>query len=245
MRHYLPTNAFIYKNIQTNSDKKVVYLSGLGMDIRRQREGFIRRYALNQGVSYLALDCTRFALANQDIPDYNLRKILPATMDMLAQDDKKLFLFGACYGGLMALKIAAAMPEKVSGVIALSPPYETKAFPWIDDTLLFLLKREKQFERRKANPEIIRQMILFRKMYLIAAMDQGRESIQPTFQGPVHIFHGQKDRLIPAENSLHVQRALNNPQCIVHVTPMTGHNLSNDYEMKMPICALGECLSRS
>jgi len=242
MRRYLPTDPLIYKNIQTDSDKKVVFLSGLGLNIRKQREGFLRRYALNQGVSYLALDYTRFTMENPQTPNYNLHQVLPKTLDLLAKDDKKLFLYGACFGGLMALKIAARIPERVACVLALSPPFETPEFPWTDNTTNFLIKREKEMKRKKANLKSMQQMILFRNVFKMVAQIQGREKIPTTYHGPVHIFHGQKDKFIPVENSIHVQRALDNPNCTLHISPMTGHGFQNDFKLEIPIRVLDEHL---
>lgn len=242
MRKYLQTDPLIYKNIQTDSDKKVVFLSGLGLDIRKQREGFLRRYALNQGVSYLALDYTKFTMENPKTPDYNLNQTLSKTLEILAQDNKKLFLYGACYGGLMALQIAAQIPERVGCVLAFSPPHETEEFPWADKTIAFLIKREKELERRKVKLKILQQMILFRTVFKIVADTQGREKIPTTFKGPVHILHGQNDKLIPVENSAHVQRVLDNPNCILHISPATGHGFQNDFKMENPIRLLDKHL---
>lgn len=245
MRQYLPTDSLVYKNIQSNSDQKIVFLSGLGLEIKKQREAFIRRFALNHGVSYLALDYTRYTDEHADQPYYNLLQVLPRTMAILNQDNKKLLLCGACFGGLMALRIAAQMPKRVQAVLALSPPYETLGYSWIDNADSFLKKRENDLKQRNACPEIIQKMVAFRNVVISAFQILGREKIEPTFRKPVHILHGQNDKLIPAENSLHVQQALNNPNCTVHITPKAGHTLNNDYEMKIPIRILEECLHQS
>ena len=245
MRQYLPTDDLVYKNIQTHSNKKIVFLSGLGMDIRKQREAFLRRFTLNQGVSYLALDYTRYALKNKEAPDYNIGQTLPKTMETLGQDNKKLFLFGVCYGGLMALKIAAKIPQRVAAVIAFSPPYETEAFPWIENTNEFLIKREEKLKKRNVDIKMLEQMMLFRQMIMVAFRSLGQEKIPPVFKGPMHIFHGQKDRLIPVENSSHVQKALDNPNCALHTSKSAGHTLQTDYKMEIPIEILSSCLVRN
>lgn len=244
MRRYLPTDALVYKNIQTDSDRKIVFLSGLGLEIRKQREAFVRRYALNQGVSYLALDYTRYAEKNLEVPDYNLGQTFAETIKILEQDKKKLLLCGVCYGGLMALKIASEMPNQVQSVIALSPPHETSEFAWIDKTDLFFKRRVDVLKRKEVSPEILSKMILFQHIIMTAFRGQGRTKIAPNFHGPVHIFHGEKDKLIPAENSIYVQKVLKNPNSVVHITPGAGHALNNDFEMKMPIQVLDQCLNR-
>lgn len=242
-RIYHQTNSLIHKNIDLGSDKKVVFLSGLGLAIRQQREGFIRRFVLNQGVSYLALDYTKFTDNSSENEGFRIRESYDRTMDLMTVlPDKKIFLVGSCYGGLMALKIAERLPQKIAGVVAFSPPYEIKEFPWMEQADNFLEKRINALERKKAKKYMIEKMILFRQMAMYAFRTLGKEQIKSSYMGPMSIFHGENDRLIPAENSLAIQRKFKNPNSKVIVVPTTGHTLNTDFEMKEPIRILKEYL---
>ena len=92
---------------------------------------------------------------------------------------------------------------------------------------------------------MLKKMALFRQIYMTATRIQSREKLPTTFHGPVHIIHGQNDRLIPAENSIHVQRVLQNPNCVLHITPVAGHGMQNDFKMEVPIRILDKYLSHS
>ncbi len=242
-RIYRKTNSLIYKNIDLETDKRIVFLSGLGLPIRQQREGFIRRFALNQGVSYLALDYTKFTDNSSENEGFRIQESYDRTMDLMTVlSDKKIFLVGSCYGGLMALKIAERFPQKIAGIITLAPPYEIKEYPWIDKTDTFLEKRIKVLEQKKAKKYMIEKMILFRKMVIYAFRSLGRETIKSSYMGQMSIFHGENDKLIPVENSLAIQRKFKNPNSKVIIVPTSGHTLKNDFEMKEPIRILTEYL---
>ena len=232
-RRYNPTDAFIYKNIDLGSNKRIVFLSGLGIDIRQQREGFARRFALNSGVSYLALDYTKYLESDPQ----NMEKAFSKTMEVLSNlpSNEKLFLSGPCFGGLMALKAASKMPERVGGVVTISAAYETADFPWIDKADQFLTGRINRLKEKSVNGEMTRKMVLFRQLVITAFNQHSREKIEPTYQGPLALFHGQKDHLIPVENSARIQADLNNPNASLYVIPNTGHTLNSDFEMRAQI----------
>ena len=237
-RKYHPTDSLVYKNIDLNSDKRVVFLSGLGIEIRGQREGFARRFALNSGVSYLALDYTKYLEAEPR----NMETVFSKTMEVLSNlpPKEQLFLCGPCFGGMMALKIASKIPERVGGVIAIAPAYETQNFPWIEKADHFLGRRITRLKDKNADDKIINKMISFRQLVIWAFRRHSREKIEPTYQGPLALFHGQRDHLIPPENSIYIQADLNNPKASLHVISNSGHTLNNDFEMQAQIQVLKE-----
>jgi pimeloyl-ACP methyl ester carboxylesterase len=237
---------FIYKDINKGSDLKIVFLSGLGLDIRRQREGFLRRFALLSGISYLALDYTKYVMHSSG---YSLEKInnaLTKTLEVLNQNpNEKLILIGGCFGGLMALKIAEKLPNRTIGSIVFSPAYETDNFPMVDITQSLLEERINSLKRRRADAQMINKLVSFKEMIITAFKTHSKEEIHPTYKGPLSIFHGQSDNLIPVENSHHVKKALKNPHCHVHVIKKTGHSLNRDFEMKRPLRVLKALLNKN
>ncbi len=235
----------IYKDINKGSDLKIVFLSGLGLEIRHQREGFLRRFALLSGISYLALDYTKYIIHSSG---YSLEKINNAfakTIEILNQNpNEKLILIGGCFGGLMALKIAERMPDRITGSIIFSPPYETKTFPMISTAENLLEGRINYLKQRRADAKMINKLVSFKEMIITAFKTHSKDEIHPTYQGPLSIFHGQGDNLIPVENSHHVKKALKNPHCHIHVIKKTGHSLNRDFEMKRPLRVLKALLHK-
>ena len=239
-RKYNPTDSLIYKNIDLDSDRRIVFLSGYGIEIRKQREGFVRRFALNSGVSYLALDYTKYLESDPK----NMDTVFTKTMEILSNlsPKERLFLCGPCLGGMMALRTASKIPERVGGVIAIAPAYETPEFLWIEKADQFLEQRITRLERKKADKKIIQKMIAFRQVVIGVFKRHAREKIESTYQGPIALFHGQKDNLIPVENLKYVQADLKNTNTFSYVIPNGSHTLNNDFEMRAQIRVLKEQL---
>ena len=243
-RVYGHTDPLIYKNIDFASDTKVVFLSGLGMDIRRQREGFFRRFALTHSVSYLALDYTRYIAQFSDKEDFCLDTTLPKTLELLQGSKEKLILCGLCYGGSIALKVSEQIPEKIAGMVMLSPLYETPEYPFLEKSTAFLIEREERLKQYRFDVQKLQKVIIFRQM-IQALSKKGPRALRSAYQGPVHIFHGEKDNLVPLENSFHVKEGLKNPNVHIHVIQKAGHGVISDFEWKEPMQILSRYLERT
>ena len=242
-RTYNKTNSLIYKDVDLESDTKLVFLSGLGLGIRKQREGFFRRYALTCGVSYLALDYTHYVSQFSSEDNFRLDTTLPKTLEVLQATKEKLILCGLCYGGAMALKVAAQIPERVSGIVMVAPLYETPEHPFLEKSVSFLMQKEERLKKHHFDLQKLQKVILFRQM--IQTLSTFRPMpVSHAYRGSIHIFHGENDNLVPLDNSCHIQTALKNPDVHLHVIPKTGHNIISDFEWGIPRKILNGYLGR-
>lgn len=242
-RTYNETNILLYKNIRQDSDVRLIFLSGLGTPIRQQREAFFRRFALTHGISYLALDYTKYALQYKRSEGFRINTFFDTTKTFLEQcPEQKFLLFGACFGGLMGLKVAQDMPQRVLGAVVTSPAYEMSSYPWIEKADSFLHKKcnEKTKGKDISFHHLKRLAILHQLFMSIAPV--ARSSIPHTYQGPITIFHGEKDPLIPVQNSFQIQLAMQNPNLQLKVVPNMKHTLAFDKEMKQPLGVLKQYL---
>ncbi len=245
MRIYHKTDNLIYKNIQQDSDIRLIFFSGMGSPIRSQREAFFRRFALTNGISYLALDYTKYALQHKYADHFQIDTFFDRTKEILAQcSEDKFLIFGACFGGLMGLKVTQAIPSKVSGVVLTSPAYETPLLPWIKKADSFL---HKKFNEKTKDKNIslnhLRRMAILHQLF-VSTLDLARSPISHTYQGPMTIFHGEKDNLIPPENSLLIQKQMKNPNVQLRIIPGMKHTLAMDREMKYPLSILAGYLNK-
>ena len=235
----------VYKDIDRGTPLKIVFLSGLGLEIRRQREGFLRRFALTHNVSYLALDYTEYIMRSPELSEERMKNAFAKTKDILEQTkEEKMILIGVCFGGLMALKIAEHMPKKIVGSILFSPAYETPNFPMINVAEELLQKRIKTLKDRRASIQILDKLITFKEMVISAFKTHTDKTIPSHYRGHLSIFHGSDDNLIPVENSRHIQKSLKNPHCHLHVIKKAGHSINTDFEMKRPLRLLKGYLER-
>ena len=132
--------SLVYKLMLKKSEDAVIFVSGLGLDIRQQREAFVRRFASRYNASYLALDCTNRAKAQTPF----------ALMEKEAFDvvqthfsKKRLFLTGACFGANIAMRLANRFSEQTKAVIILSPAINYSE-PSIAKTIADRVERKKQ-----------------------------------------------------------------------------------------------------
>ena len=147
---------FVYKFICSDSNQAVVFVSGMGLDIRDQREVFIRNAALKQHVSYLALDCNQMAASGKDLPSLaeDCQKIIQEKLP-----EKNLFFVGFCFGANVALRLANKLKQETSSVL-LSSPLVDYSNPSIFET--------KQFNRKNkilaVHPQLAEE---FKKLILL------------------------------------------------------------------------------
>lgn len=239
------TGNFIYKDIDKGSSLKVIYLSGLGLDIRRQREGFLRRFSLTHNVSYMALDYTKYIMDNPALSKERIQNAFIKTKNILEQTkEEKLILLGVCFGGLMGIKIMELMPDRIAGSILLSPAYETPTFPMINSAENFLHNRIHGLKKHHADPKILNKLITFKEVVISAFKVHSPKEIKSNYQGHISIFHGQNDNFIPVENSHHVKKVLKNSHCHLHIIKKNGHSMNADFEMKRPLRILKTYLEK-
>lgn len=237
------SNPLVYKNINKDSSLRIVFLSGLGLDIRRQREGFLRRFSLTHNVSYLALDYTKYIMQHPEYSQERIKDAFIKTKDILKNlKEEKLILLGGCFGGLMGLKIAEQLPNRISGCILFAPAYEPPTFPMISSAERLLENRIKILKKRQTDPQILNKLIVFKETVISAFKTHSTTVIKPNFQGHLSIFHGAEDKFILTENSRHIQKSLKNPHCHLHIIKKAGHSMNTDFEMKKPLRILNAFL---
>jgi len=246
-RIYHETTPLIYKNITQDSPIRLVFLSGMGTPVRQQREGFFRRFALTSGISYTALDYTRYVRQYKRSENFQIPSIIPQTTSILESfPEEKFLLFGPCVGGLVGLIMTQKMPQKIAGAVITSPACEIPSFPWIEQADKFLHhKVEEKTQKKRATYNQLKRLAILHQLFMATVTTISKTPLVRTYQGPMTIFHGQKDPLIPVENSFRIQEALQNPNLQLRIVPNVKHTVAFDKEMKQPISILKQYLDRS
>ena len=244
-RVYYDPTAVIYKNIRQDSPIGLVFLSGLGTPISQQREAYFRRFALTSGISYLALDYTKYARQHKNSEDFQLPAVVSETATILEKcPEQKLVLFGACFGGLMSLLMTQKMPQKIAGAVVTSPLCELPSFPWAEKANQFLHHRvQEKTQQRQPTLSQLRRLAIFHQLLMAALRTVSKTPLTKNYHGPITIFHGQRDPLVPVENSFHLQKFLENPNLQLRIIPHMKHTIMLDADMKRPISILKQYIS--
>lgn len=243
-RIYHLTTPLIYKNIQQDSPVRLVFLSGMGSPIRLQREAFFRRFALTHGISYTALDYTKHALQYRSQEFFRIPTFLSMTQSILEETpEKKLLLFGACFGGLVGMKMAQEIPSKIAGLVVTSPPYEFSEFPWVQKADDFLHNKvQEKAKEKNVKFTHLKRLAVLHKLFVATTRTVSKTPLLNTYQGPITLFHGQRDPLIPVDNSFLIQKVSSNPNMQLCIIPHMKHTLAFDKEMKQPLAILKQYL---
>ena len=227
--------SFIYKFVSSNSSQAVVFVSGMGLDVREQREIFIRRVALKQQVSYLALDCNQMSMTGKSIPSLadHCQTIIQEKLP-----EKDLFFVGFCFGANVALRLANKFAEKTKSVL-LSSPLIDYSTPSIFESSQ-MNRKNKILITRPQLAEEFQKLILLKQ--LIDFYMPGLKPEPQQYQGTIQIIHPQKDRFVPVENSEQMVRYLNRSNVELSVLPNETHTLTNDFQLKIPTMFLQKAL---
>ena len=153
-------------------------------------------------------------------------------------------VFGPCFGGLMGLQIAQEMPERIAGMVITSPPYEFPDFPWIEKADCFLHNKVEQKSKEKGVSFIkLKRLAILHRLFVASSKTLSKAPLLKKYHGPMTIFHGEKDPLIPVQNSFQIQLFMQNPNLQLKVVPNMKHTIGFDKEMKMPINILKQYLN--
>lgn len=238
------TASLIHKNISNYSPIRLVFLSGLGTPIQQQQEIFFHRFALMNSISYIALDYTRYIQQYKSSENFQIPSVIPKTTSILESFPKEKFLlFGPCFGGLMSLIMMQKIPEKIAGAVLTSPACELPSFPWTKKADQFLHQKvEEKLKKRKATYNQLKRLAILHQLFIATTTTISKTPLIRNYQGPITIFHGQNDPLIPVENSFHIQKALQNPNLRLRVVPNAKHTVAFDKGMEQPLRILKQYL---
>lgn len=237
------TEDFIYRLIKKDSRNVLVGISGLGLDIRNQREVFLRRYALKSGMSYIAFDCTQnaykqFCHLNCSAVDVrNMSRQLFQEMKKVAADvihanfsEKSLYFVGSCFGANLALHLANQFSKQTQGLVLSSPLVQYEENPVTLGLCTQLEKKIQFFSKRHVEADIISRLVLLKSFF---------EGITPlltpekqTYAGPMIILHPANDHSVPISNSAKMIQNLDRKNAELIIIPNETHSFRNDFRLK-------------
>lgn len=234
---------FIHKFLKKDANRAVVFFSGIGMPIKKQREVFLRKASLKNKVSYLALDCTKRALFFAS-HHFEISSMATEGVRIIREQfpNERLTLIGPCFGGNIALKVANQLPDQTDNVLLLSPLIEYEKNGWFENVLTRIKEKVAVLKEQPNSKEEIRKLLIFYHMW-----QKTNSILQPevqTYLGAVHVLHGECDHMIPRTNSEMMCRVLNRPNVCLNIIPHDTHSLDLDYQLCRPVQILNQVLSR-
>ena len=232
------SNPLIHKLLCKDSKNAIVFISGLGLDIKLQREVFIRRFANRYNAGYLALDSTK--RAQSDIP---FASLVQEAVQVIEKNfsKKNLFFTGACFGANIAMRLANHFNEQTKAVLIMSPAINYSN-PSITKTIRSRIERKKQACQKMGLKEQLQQLLIFQQ--LIEKVLPLADYQEQKYIGEIKILHPQKDNFISLKNSLNMLHALKRENVSLQVLANETHTLKNDNNLKLPILILEEIFQK-
>ncbi|MBQ3116752.1 MAG: hypothetical protein IJC11_00315 [Alphaproteobacteria bacterium] len=226
------TDDFIHKLILRDSSDVLVFVSGLGLNIRNQREVFIRKYALKNSMSYIAFDCTQNAYKQEASPAILFDKMKQTAKRTLQENfsNKSFYFVGSCFGANLSMYLANQFSEQTKLALISSPLIQYGKEPVCRGLCTQLEKKIKFLSRRNIDAEIISKLVLLKSFF------QEVESLLTpsvnTYTGPIIILHPENDKSVNFDNSLHMCEMLNRQNVELVQVPNETHSFRNDFQLK-------------
>ena len=231
----------IYKMITSDNQDAIIFVSGLGMDIRRQREVFIRRFAKKHQTNYVAIDSTK-QLSGEEASSTLEEK----SAEVIEQNfsDKNLFFFGFCFGGNIALRLANRFPYSTKAVLMTSPAIDYSTPSIMQNIIKWIERRNAFFSKHQQS--FVRQSRQFNEFKTIARNVIPIITPQPqTYQGPICILHPEEDSFISVENSKKMLQEMNRENIKLSILPRESHTLHNDFKLRIPLRYLANYMQKT
>ena len=232
-------DSFAHRLHRKDNKEAIIFVSGLGLDIKSQREAFVRHFAIRNHLDYLSLDTTKRAMQEGHFTD------LEDEAFELIHDNfsgRKLLFTGACFGANIALRLANRFKSSTAGVLIMSPAINYSE-PSIAETIVRRIERKKNACQKLDLKEQLQQILIFQQ--LVEKMLPFIERQEQIYLGPIKILHPQKDNFIPVLNSENMLQALRRSNVQLHILPDETHTLKDKNSLKIPFLHLAELLQKS
>lgn len=214
-----------YEHLQgKNDDITVLALTGFGATVTQPLWEPIKKFCLENSVSYLSLDYTGHGLSDGKPLDITIGQNVQDVLDVIENqaNDKPVIAAGFCYGGWISL-LAAEHANNIQGIVSSSPGVDFTRFLW--DSYL-----NEEFKEAIVKGEIVRPFddhpnFLLHKKLFDTAVPYYRLEKGLTFEKNITILHGQKDGFTPVSRSIEVQKALKKATVTLDILPACSHNV--------------------
>jgi pimeloyl-ACP methyl ester carboxylesterase len=209
----------------------VVFLPGYASDMSGSKAVALEDWAKTVGRTHLRFDYGGCGESEGEFADQTLtgwRDDVLAMLDLLAEP---AILVGSSMGGWLMLMIARDHPELVAALVGIAPAPDFTDWGFSMDEKMKLLQ-DGQFERPSAYSD---QPTVYTSRFWQSGEASRLTASMLAVDCPVRILHGQGDRDVPHERSLHLARILRSADVQVTLIKDGDHRLSRDQDIALII----------
>jgi len=223
----------------------VVFLGGFRSDMTGTKAMALEAWAQASGHAYLRFDYLGHGQSSGRFEDGTIGRWRDDSLEAIDRlTEGKLVLVGSSMGGWLSLLVAAARPDRLTGLvlIAAAPDFtERMLFEKLSAGDRATLEREGRLERQSqysSEPSVFTWKLI----------EEGRNHLvldKPlVLPCPVRLLHGQSDPDVPWEHSLQIARHIEAPEVITTFVKGGDHRLSTQADIARLIATVEELVSR-
>ncbi len=215
-----------YTYINRKNQPCVIYLHGLRSSRKSDKSARINAFCKQNGYSYLAVDYTGHGDSDGEPGDFRVGQCLDDVLAVLEAENVQtpLYLVGSSLGGWIAYLLSERLGEQIKGILTCAAGVDFLPMLWnyvFNDDIRNMLKKGMVLgpnEQTKGHC-FTYPMFTEAEPYLLLNRKIG-------YKGPVVLAHGDKDEIIPYQNSLKIKDALESQDVSVHIIKDEGHLMS-------------------
>ncbi len=233
------TEKIAYK-MSDGSEPTIIWCGGLNSDLDGSKATHFHHWAQAQGRCFIRFDYYGHGASSGQFGDGTISRWgedVVTVMDALAGPN--VVLIGSSMGGWSSMLAARARPEQVKALLLINPaPDFTEKLMWAnwpEETKNNILTHGVHFEPSEYDEPYEYRRALIEDGRAHQLLDDPFE-----FDGPVHIFQGGQDTVVPPDYSRRIVDVVSSQDVLCTLVKSGDHSLSRDEDLAQMTLALAE-----
>mgnify|MGYP003288903119 CR=1 FL=1 len=209
----------------TTGTPVIVYLHGLKSSRHSEKGKRLEKYAYDNKYGFLAVDYTAHGTSEGLPSDFRIERCLNDVLEVIQVENisNPLYLAGSSLGGWIAFLTAEKLSAQVKGVLTFAAGVDFLPMIWehlFTDEIRNLLKKGIVLGPNELTKGYCFSYAMFTEAEPYLLLNR-----RILYTGPVILVHGDKDDLIPYQNSFKIKDALESTDVQCHLIKGEGHAL--------------------
>ncbi len=209
----------------TTGTPVIVYLHGLKSSRHSEKGKRLEKYAYDNKYGFLAVDYTAHGTSEGLPSDFRIERCLNDVLEVIQAENisNPLYLAGSSLGGWIAFLTAEKLSAQVKSVLTFAAGVDFLPMIWenlFTDEIKSLLKKGVVLGPNELTKGYCFSYAMFTEAEPYLLLNR-----RILYTGPVILVHGDKDDLIPYQNSFKIKDALESTDVQCHLIKGEGHAL--------------------
>ncbi len=220
-------NIIAYTYINRSNQPCITYLHGLRSSRNSDKSARLNQFCEQNGYSYLAVDYTGHGDSEGKAEDFRVGQCLDDVLDVIKAEHitAPLYLVGSSLGGWIAYLLSEHLGDQIKGILTCAAGVDFLPMLWnqvFDDKIRTMLKNGAVLGPNEQTKGHCFSYPMFTEAEPYLLLNR-----KINYTGPVVLAHGDKDEIIPYQNSLKIKDALESQDVSVHIIKDEGHLMSS------------------